>query len=280
MSDSDKLIEAYLLHSDNPSDATFGAWEEVTALAFENAEKCFDVILGLLKHASCRSQLSYIAAGPLEDVLNNLGPAIIARLDTEVATNYRLLYALGCVWLEQGSQTAVQVQSILDRYDEKEIDRMVDLPPLIPNIDTVAFVWAEPRQIVSVWALEEQFRTTWAHPKSFFEESLQYQRVLLAVDHGLPLAYLVYEIIWGNTAFLSLLKVSPDYQRIGIGKKMVALLEERLVSLKFGSYVTSSETTNPNTKRFFPDLGFAFIGELQMAHGGEMFYLKKLPAVD
>jgi hypothetical protein len=57
---------------------------------------------------------------------------------------------------------------------------------------------------------------------------------------------------------------------------MVKLLEERLVSLGFGSYVTSSETVNPNTKRFFPALGFAQIGELKMQHGGEIFYLKQL----
>lgn len=81
-------------------------------------------------------------------------------------------------------------------------------------------------------------------------------------------------MIWGNTAFLALLKVLPAYQRKSIGKSMIAELEKRLIELGFKSYVTSSETTNPNTKRFFPDLGFTQIGELQMHHGGEIFYLK------
>jgi L-amino acid N-acyltransferase YncA len=63
---------------------------------------------------------------------------------------------------------------------------------------------------------------------------------------------------------------------MGIGKSMVKQLEERLSSLGFESFVTSSETVNPNTKRFFPDLGFVQIGELAMHHGGEIFYLKHL----
>jgi len=57
---------------------------------------------------------------------------------------------------------------------------------------------------------------------------------------------------------------------------MVKLLEERLVNLGFKSYVASSETSNKKTKRFFPDLGFLQIGELQLQNGGEIFYLKNL----
>ena len=140
----------------------------------------------------------------------------------------------------------------------------------------INIVWALPDQLSEVWNLEETSGATWAHPKSFFGESLLYERLLLALDGETPIAYLVYEVIWGNTAFLSLLKVLPDYQRRGIGKFMVKQLEERLVSLGFKSFVTSSETINQNTKRFFPDLGFVRIGELAMHHGGEIFYLKQL----
>ncbi len=138
------------------------------------------------------------------------------------------------------------------------------------------FVWASLDDLSEVWELEGKTGTSWVHAKSFFEESLRYQRLLLAKDGDTPVAYLIYDVIWGNTAFLSLLKVLPDHQRKGIGKNLVKLLEERLVDLEFKSYVTSSETVNLNTKRFFPDLGFTKIGELQMNHGGEIFYLKKL----
>lgn len=139
--------------------------------------------------------------------------------------------------------------------------------------------------------MEKNAGTTWAHPKWFFEESLNYQRLLLArlstpalrtpgpstASNGeKAVAYLLYEVIWGNTAFLSLLKVLAEYQRKGIGTAMIKLLEERLLSQGFKSYVTSSEMVNQNTKHFFPALEFAPIGELQMQHGSEIFYLKKL----
>jgi ribosomal protein S18 acetylase RimI-like enzyme len=149
-----------------------------------------------------------------------------------------------------------------------------------PDAKSFNFTWALPNQLAGVWQLQETAGTTWPHPKSFFEESIKYQRLLLAQDGQRPIAYLLYQVIWGNTAFLSLLKVLPDYQRKGVGKRMVKLLEERLVTLGFTSYVTSSETTNQNTKQFFPDLGFTNIGELNMNHGGEIFYLKKLSKQD
>ena len=80
---------------------------------------------------------------------------------------------------------------------------------VLPTSDqnSLNFIWALPEQLADVWRLEEMAGTKWAHPKSFFAESLQYQRLLLASDGEKPIAYLLYEIIWGNTAFLSLLKV-------------------------------------------------------------------------
>ena len=76
--------------------------------------------------------------------------------------------------------------------------------------DSINFIWAKSEQLAEVCNLDESSGSEWAHPKSFFEESLQYQRLLLAADAETPIAYLVYEIFWGNTAFLSLLKVLPD----------------------------------------------------------------------
>lgn len=140
----------------------------------------------------------------------------------------------------------------------------------------IKFGWASPGELEDICQVQQNFRTGWPHPKVFFQESLEYGRVLLATEGKTPIAYLVYELIWGNTAFLSLVKVLPEYQRRGIGTAMLNLLEERLVSLGFSTYVTSSETVNQHTKQLLPNLGFTQIGKLQMHHGEEIFYLKKL----
>ncbi len=140
----------------------------------------------------------------------------------------------------------------------------------------IDFVWARPEQLADIALLEKRTDPRWPHPESFFAECIQHERVLLACHSDKLVAYALYQVIWGNTAFLSLLRVLPDYQRRGIGKSLVKHLEARLVQMGFNSYVTSSESVNANTKRFFPDLGFTHIGELQMNHGGEVFYLKAL----
>lgn len=144
------------------------------------------------------------------------------------------------------------------------------------DIKTINFVWATPDQLDDVWQLQEKSETSWPHPKWFFEESLKQERVLLAQDDKIPVAYLLYQVLWGNTAFLSLVKVLPDYQRNGVGTALVRLLEERLKNLGFKSYITSSETTNVKTRRPLLEDGFIDIGELKMAHGEELFYIKKL----
>jgi ribosomal protein S18 acetylase RimI-like enzyme len=141
---------------------------------------------------------------------------------------------------------------------------------------SIKFVWAAPQHFDDVWRVQELSDLKHPHPKSYYEEALRYGRLLMAYDGDTPVALLTFEILWGNTAFAALAKVLPDYQRKGIGKSMIKHLEERLVSLGFTSYVCSSENVNQKTKRFLPDLGFVRIGELQMAHGGEIFYIKKL----
>jgi ribosomal protein S18 acetylase RimI-like enzyme len=140
----------------------------------------------------------------------------------------------------------------------------------------ILFDWAKLEQLADVCDLEMHTDPRWPHPPSFFAECIERQRVLIARDGDKLVGYLLYQVIWGNTAFVSLLRVLPSHQRRGIGKGLIRRLERRLLESGFNSYVTSSESINPNTKKFFPDLGFVAIGELQMNHGGEMFYLKRL----
>lgn len=140
----------------------------------------------------------------------------------------------------------------------------------------ITFVWASPELLSDLIQLETDSGTGWTRPKSFFEESLKHERVLLARDGERAVAYLLYQVIWGNVAFLSLLVVLPGYRKKGIATSMINYLEERFIDLGFKSYVTSTEAINPNTKTFFTDLGFSRIGDLAMQNGIEIFFLKRL----
>jgi ribosomal protein S18 acetylase RimI-like enzyme len=144
------------------------------------------------------------------------------------------------------------------------------------SLASIKIVWASPQHLADVWLVQEKTGSAHPHPRSYYEEALRYERLLLSYDSDTPIGFLVFEILWGNTAFAALAKVLPDYQHKGIGKSMKKLLEERLISLGFTSYVCSTEVVNERMKRILPELGFVRIGELQMAHGGEIFYLKQL----
>ncbi len=89
--------------------------------------------------------------------------------------------------------------------------------------DSINFVWATPEHLSYVWLLQDKLGKNSSHPKLFFEESLRYQRLLLTRSDEAPIGYLVYQVLWGNTAFLSLLNLLPAYQRRGIGTSMVKL---------------------------------------------------------
>jgi GNAT superfamily N-acetyltransferase len=143
-------------------------------------------------------------------------------------------------------------------------------------MNSINFVWASPEMLDSIWQLETNCGTNWPHPKTYFAERLNSQRVLVALDGEQPIAYLVYVILWGNTPFIELCKVSPNSRRKGIAKNLVKTFEERMIKDGFRSYVTSTETKNALTTEALPAHGYTFINELNMAHGGEMFYLKKL----
>ena len=54
------------------------------------------------------------------------------------------------------------------------------------------------------------------------------KEVFIAFDDKKAVGYGIYQLLWGNTPFLSLLKVIPDYQRHGIGPKILEKIEDRL----------------------------------------------------
>ncbi|MCI5064120.1 GNAT family N-acetyltransferase [bacterium] len=144
--------------------------------------------------------------------------------------------------------------------------------------DEVEIVWGSVEQLDDVKKLENEAEANWGNPDSFFEEELAAGRVAIAYLDNEPIGYLVFQVIWGNTPFLALIRVSPSSQRSGVGTLLIQHFETRLQGHGFDSFVTSSERVNPNTKEFFPKLGLKPIGALEMKHGEELFYIKYLNA--
>ena len=93
-----KLFETYFLQHRLSSgsraerleaDQHFWAWELVERTVHQDAEKGWDLILGLIAAAATEDEVGFVAAGPLEDLIHEHGSEVVewveerARLDSD-----------------------------------------------------------------------------------------------------------------------------------------------------------------------------------------------------
>lgn len=116
----------------------------------------------------------------------------------------------------------------------------------------------------------------YSHSSGYFDEVLSAKRIFVAEENGKVVAYLTYYIIWGNTPYIELLRVTSPYQRKGIGRKLLSALEKELKKKGYKVLLSSSERINKIGNIFHKRAGFKPIGELNMIYGRELFYKKKL----
>src|SRR5690242_17972771 len=96
-SDLNTLADTYLRHHATRSDDDFWAWEEVHRLIKDDPDAAWRITLLLLDKAESDAEVGYIAAGPLEDLIDAHGHAALDRIDAVVERNQRLQLALSTV---------------------------------------------------------------------------------------------------------------------------------------------------------------------------------------
>jgi len=75
------LADAYLRQHETNDPELFWAFEEVLEICIADQERAWRLTLTLIAKASNPKSLSYIAAGPLEDLLKNHGSTVIDRVE-------------------------------------------------------------------------------------------------------------------------------------------------------------------------------------------------------
>jgi len=124
--------------------------------------------------------------------------------------------------------------------------------------------------------IDQQFSES-TNPSSFFEECLQNKAALLAYNKKKELlGFLLFQIFWGNTPFLALLKVIPNAQGKGVGSALLNSFEKEMQQQKFSFYMSSTEESNDEGISFHQKKGFCESGRLNMPHGKEIFFQKQL----
>jgi hypothetical protein len=106
------VIEAYLrrYRRGNKGDEDFWAWEVLQDMVADEPHKAFDLVLKLLQAASTKEEISFVAAGPLEDLLNYYGLKIIDKVKEEVRLNKRLRYAISMTIVGGSAITSVRLR--------------------------------------------------------------------------------------------------------------------------------------------------------------------------
>ena len=107
-----QLVDDYLAHAsecfrDGDRDRYFAAWEQVYSMVHEQPDEAWTLILELIDRASDELTLAYIAAGPLEDLINWHGPASIDRIEARALADPKFRRALRGVWPREGPDNEV-----------------------------------------------------------------------------------------------------------------------------------------------------------------------------
>lgn len=88
--------------------------------------------------------------------------------------------------------------------------------------------------------------------------------------------FLLYQMMWWNTVFLSLIKVLPIYQRQWIWSMLLKAFEHDIKESKHTSYISSTQSDSQESRKFHAKHDLHEIGRLDMSHAKELFFKKEL----
>jgi hypothetical protein len=130
--DLNTLAETYLRNHAARRDEDHLALEEVNQIIRSgDLDKAWNITLLLLRKAKTDEALGYVAAGPLEDIIDGYGDRALDRVEAEFDKDRRLQFALSGVWLSPHSSVLQRWQGLIRKYGFLTSNR----PRLSPHPD-------------------------------------------------------------------------------------------------------------------------------------------------
>ena len=122
--DLNTLADTYLRQYAAKRDEDFWAWQEVDRIV-RNGDLglAWEITLLLLKKAPTDDALGYVAAGPLEDVVDGYGDQALDRVEEACDKDSRLQFALSGIWLLPDSPVLQRWQGLMTKYGFRNRDR-------------------------------------------------------------------------------------------------------------------------------------------------------------
>lgn len=130
--DRKAFLDAYFGYLSTEDDSLFWA-VEIFYSGWDRCDEKLALVLALVDAAPDEQSLTYVACGPLEDLLWNCGDAVIDRIELAATHNPRLGRALGNVWgLERWPAIETRVNRLLESQG---------LPRLVRRRPTMVAEW-------------------------------------------------------------------------------------------------------------------------------------------
>lgn len=100
--EADRL--AILAKHDQAQLEDWWAWETVERMVYEDPVTALSVLVRIIDATTSDEELAHVAAGHLEDLIQESGSELLDLLESEALRNPRLCKALSGIWLEDPPQ--------------------------------------------------------------------------------------------------------------------------------------------------------------------------------
>jgi hypothetical protein len=96
--DDSHLVDSYLKHFVTKDQSLDWAFDEFLDVMDADPERAWMLTMALIQRAPDAASISYVAAGPLEDILVKYGTQFIDRIETQSRRDPKFRQALCDVW--------------------------------------------------------------------------------------------------------------------------------------------------------------------------------------
>ncbi len=106
----ENVVDAYLRYLRSREEECSWAWQEVTDLVTEHPRRALEVVVALINGAESATEISHIAAGPLEDLVHSHGGELVQEVDAASRASKKFQGALGQLWCWSDLPESVRAQ--------------------------------------------------------------------------------------------------------------------------------------------------------------------------
>jgi ribosomal protein S18 acetylase RimI-like enzyme len=116
-------------------------------------------------------------------------------------------------------------------------------------------------------------------PASVIETRIANRCIAIGEQDGQPVGALQLEYLWGTRPYIAMIRVQPDYQRLGVGRALLAFVEVPLRAEGAPALLSSAQTNEPAAQAWHRHVGFVECGVITGVNDGdvgELFFRKSL----